>query len=223
MPMENAGDSFAAGLDAKTGKTLWRVRRHRDINWVSPVVTQFNKRAEAIFQTAKDVTAYEPRTGKVLWSLTGRGTSSVASPVQGDGMLFVSGRDTLALRPGGDEPEVAWKSPRLPTGYSSAAYHGGRLYALKPRFGLVCADGRSGKLLWQQRVAGEFSASPVLADGKAYLAGEDGVVTVVHLGKEPEVLASNDMKQKLLATPAVAGGCLYLRSDKTLFCIGMKK
>jgi len=223
VPMENAGDSFAAGLAAKTGKNLWRSKRFRDINWVTPLVVEREGKAEAIFQTANDVTAYEPRTGKVLWTLTGRRTSSVASPAQGEGLLFVSAGPFLALRPGkGDKPEIVWRTTKLSSGYTSPAYHQGRVYALTP-IGLNCVDARNGQLLWQQRVKGQFSASPVFADGKAYVPSEAGVVTVIRLGKEPEVLATNDMEQTLLATPAIAGGAIYLRSDKTLFCIGSKK
>ena len=223
VPMENAGDSFAAGLDTKTGKNLWRSKRFRDINWVTPLVVERDGKAEAIFQTTNDITAYEPRTGKVLWSLTGRHTSAVASPAQGEGLVFVPAGPFLALRPGtGDKPEMVWRTTKLSSGYTSPAYHQGRVYALTS-IGLNCVDAKNGQFLWQQRVKGQFWASPILADGKAYVTSEEGVVTVIRLGKEPEVLAANDMGQTLLATPAVSGGALYLRSDKTLFCIGTKK
>jgi outer membrane protein assembly factor BamB len=225
LPMENSGDSFAAGLDTGTGKTLWKAERVRTINWVTPLVVEREGRSEAIFQTTSDVTAYDPSTGKLLWSLTGKDTAQVPSPAQGEGLLFVAGRDFLALKPNrdGGAPSVVWKSNRLPLGMTSPVYHQGRVYGLKPNIGLACLDARTGELLWQQRVRGEFSASPVIADGKAYLANENGVVTVVRLGQEPKVLAENDVGQTLLATPAIAGGAIYLRSDKTLFCIGAKK
>ena len=223
VPMENAGDSFAAGIDTKTGKNLWRSKRFRDINWVTPLVVERDGKAEAIFQTANDVTAYEPRTGKVLWRLTGRRTSQVSSPIEGEGLVLVSGGPFLALRPGpGGKPEVAWQSTKLSSGYASPVYHQGRVYAIT-RIGLNCVDAKNGQFLWQQRVKGPFSASPVIGDGKAYVTSEDGVVTVIQLGKEPEILAANDMSQTLLATPAIAGGAIYLRSDKMLFCIGAKK
>jgi outer membrane protein assembly factor BamB len=137
----------------------------------------------------------------------------------------VAGRDFLALKPNkdGGPPTVAWKSSRLPLGMTSPVYHEGRVYGLKPNIGLTCLDARTGEPLWQQRVRGQFSASPVIADGKAYLASEEGVVTVVQLGQEPKVLAENDMSQTFLATPSIAGGAIYLRSDQTLFCIGPKK
>src|SRR5260370_19533072 len=92
LPMENAGDSFAAGLDTRTGKNLWRSGRFRDINWVTPLLVEREGKAEVLFQTTNDVTAYEPRTGKVLWTLSGQGTSSAASPTRGEGLLLIAGR-----------------------------------------------------------------------------------------------------------------------------------
>jgi outer membrane protein assembly factor BamB len=225
VPMENAGDSFAAGIDTRTGKNLWKVSRTRCINWVTPLVVERDGRAEAIFQTTTDVTAYEPATGKVLWSRTGRGTAEVASPVQGEGLLFIAGGELVALKQGkdGGRPEVVWKSSRLPTGITTPLYHEGRVYGFKTNIGLTCLDARNGRFLWQQRVRGQYSASPVIGDGKAYLASEEGMVTVVQLGQEPKIVGENDMNQTLLATPAIAGGAIYLRSDQTLFCIGPKK
>src|SRR5262245_50017218 len=220
VPMENPGDSFAAGLDTRTGKNLWKVPRVRGLNWVTPLVVERDGRSEAIFQTNRDVTAYEPATGKVLWSLTGRATADIASPAQGEGLLFVVGREFLALKPdrNGGRPTVVWKSNRLSTGMTSPVYHEGRVYGMKPSIGLSCLDARTGEPLWQQRVRGQFSASPVIADGKAYLASEEGVVTVVQLGQEPKILAENEVGQLLLATPAIANGAIYLRSDQTLLC-----
>lgn len=223
VPMENAGDSFAAGLDTRTGKNRWRAKRAREINWVSPIVLERDGGAEAVFQTPRDVTAYEPRTGRVLWSLADRGTSEIASPAQGEGLLFVAGRDFLALQPGpgGAAPVAVWKSGKLGSGFTSPAYHRGRVY-VTTSVGLRCADARTGKELWFQRIKGPFSASPVIGDGKAYVTSEEGVVTVVRLGEAPEVLSQNEMGQVLLATPSLAGGAIYLRSDQTLFCIGAK-
>ena len=75
--MENAIDSFAAGLDTKTGKNLWKVSRARAINWVTPILVEKDGQAQAIFYTASDVTAYEPHTGKVIWSIADRKASSI--------------------------------------------------------------------------------------------------------------------------------------------------
>ncbi len=221
LPMENAGESFAAGIDTKTGKNLWKVARPRGINWVSPLVATQGGQTAAIFQTGEEVSAFDPLTGKVLWQLTDRRVSSVASPTQGEGMIFIPGSEFLALRPGkeGGQPEQLWKSPKLSTGYTSPVYYQGKIYGLTS-IGLGCLDARTGKSLWVERLEKPFWATPVIADGKAYIANEKGLVVVLKLGDQPTILARNEMEDKFLATPAIGAGSLFLRSDKYLYCVG---
>ncbi len=220
VPMDNAGESFAAGLDAKTGKNLWKVARARKINWVTPMIVEQEGKASAIFYSGADITAYEPATGKVLWTMLDRGASDTASPAQGNGLLFVPAREFVALMPSkdGETPNVVWKSKVLRGSGASPVYYEGGVYGLTG-VGLFCLDAKNGSEKWLQRVSGTFWASPVIADGKAYVTDDSGKVTVIKLGDQPDILATNDVGQKLLATPAIANGAIYLRSDETLFCI----
>jgi outer membrane protein assembly factor BamB len=221
VPMENAGDSFAACLDAATGKNRWKVARDRCINWVTPLVIQRAGATEVVFQTARDVTAYDARTGKERWTFTQYRRSEVSSPTPGeDGTVLVPGQPLTALRPPADggTPSLVWKSLRLPTGYTSPVCYKGRVYALTGQ-GLRCAHGKTGKDLWLERIKGPFSASPVAADGKVYVVNEEGVVTVLRAGDETAILGTSSVGETLLATPAIAGGALYLRSDRHLYCI----
>jgi outer membrane protein assembly factor BamB len=231
LPMENAGDSFAAGLDKKTGKNRWRVKRARDINWVTPLVLNFGGRPAALFQTGKDATAYDPEKGTVLWSYRGEGLANIPSPAAGGGLVFVPGSQLAALRPrqDGGPPEVLWKTSKLRAGYASPVFHKGRLYGMGG-VSLNCLDARTGDEVWRQRVEGPIAASPVIADDKVYVVNELGVTAVLAVGDKPKVLATNrlynaktiDDRDRILATPAVAGGAIYLRSDRQLFCIGPK-
>jgi outer membrane protein assembly factor BamB len=222
LPLENAGDSFAAGLDKKTGANRWKVPRTRDINWVTPLVVRSNGKPTAVFQTSADVTAYEPDTGKVVWSYNEGKLANVPTPVAGDDLVFVAAHPFLALRPSGDKPEVVWKSSKLTAGFASPLYYQGRLYGLTGT-GAICLDAGTGEVVWQQRINGKFWASPLLADGKLYVVNEEGTTTVIQLGDKLAVLAVNPLKDKILATPAISGGALYLRSDKHLFCIGARQ
>jgi outer membrane protein assembly factor BamB len=224
LPMENTGDSFAAGLDADTGKNLWRVPRAKDIDWVTPLVVEKDGKAAAVFQTSKDVTALDPLTGKPLWSYAGESFNAVPSPFAGDGLVFAACRQFTALKPTADgaTPDVAWTAPKLNSSFTTGIYHKGRVYGLVD-VGVNCVNAKDGELVWQQRVRGPFSASPVWADGKLYVAAEDGTFTVIEAGEQPKVLAANAMGETLLATPAVAGGALFLRSDEHLWCVGAKK
>ena len=224
VPMDNSGDSFLAGLDARTGKNRWKVERVRDINWMTPVLHVQGGKTSVLFQTERAVTAYDPRTGKERWTAPTEKGSTIPSPVVGDDMVFAPGSPLVALKPGADgtTPQVVWSSNKLSSGFASPLLYGDRLYALT-RTGVNCVRAKDGELLWQERIKGPFSASPVVADGKMYIVTEDGFVTVLKLGNKPEVLAVNEMDDVILATPAIANGCLYLRSDKYLYCIGEKK
>lgn len=224
LPLENVGDSFAAGLDKRTGKNRWKVERAKDINWVTPVVAEINGQTCALFQTAREITAYDPETGKVRWTFSGEPTSQVPSPVVGKGMVYVAGRPFLALKPGpaGESPKEVWRTNKFGLGYASPLFHQDRLYGLVG-VGVNCFDAGNGELVWQQRLKGTFWASPIVANGKLYAVNEDGVTSVLELGDKPKVLATNALPEKILATPAVAGGALFLRSDQHLWCIAEKK
>jgi outer membrane protein assembly factor BamB len=224
LPLENAGDSFAAGIDKRTGKNRWRVQRAKDINWVTPVAAEINGQACALFQTSHDLTAFDPDTGKVRWTFSGEGTSSIPSPVVGNGLVYAAGKQFLALRPGpaGAAPEVVWRSNKLNLAYATPVYFKDRLYGLIG-VGVNCLDAATGELVWQQRIAGAFSASPIIAGGKLYAVNEEGKTAVVQPGDKPKVLAVNDLKETILATPAAANGALFLRSDRHLYCIAEKK
>ena len=225
VPMENAGDSFAAALDTATGRNRWKIERRHDINWVTPLVLMEGKRAAVLCQSTKELTSYDVETGKVNWSFAnaGESMSDISSPLSGGGMLFVPGKEFLALKPSPDgaTPAVVWRA-KLPLGYTSPIYHAGRLYGLG-QTGVTCLNAETGEQMWRQRADGPFSASPVIADGKMYVVSEDGKTTVIKLGDKPEVLAVNTVGETVLATPAIAGGAIFLRSDKHLYCIGEKK
>jgi outer membrane protein assembly factor BamB len=226
LAVETTGESFAAGLDKATGKNRWKVPRPRDTNWVTPLVLERHGRAEALFLSANELTAYDPATGRERWAYRAEGlspTPSVPSPAVADG-LVVTGNG-VALRPGeGPEgPEVIWKSNKVRPAYASPLCYNGRLYAVSNTGTVLdCFDLKDGKVAWQQRVKGPFSASPVAAGNRLILVNEGGVTTVLEVGPRPRVLATNPMGEEVLATPAIAGGALFLRSDRHLYCIAEK-
>jgi outer membrane protein assembly factor BamB len=224
LALDNAGDSFAAGLDCRTGKNLWRVKRPRGINWVTPIVFTSAGQPAALFVNSTAATAFDPQTGAVRWIYEAKGLPDMTSPTQGGGTLFVPGAGGHALKPrqDGSAPEVVWRESKLAAGFPSPVYHDGRLYALTD-VAAICVNAADGKELWRQRIDGPFWGSPVIGDGKLYAVNRKGRTTVVQLGDKPKVLARNDVGDTINATPAIANGCIYLRSDKALYCIGPKK
>src|SRR5262249_4272030 len=234
VPLENAGDSFALGLDKYTGKNRWKDKRIRDINWVTPLVVHNGGRAQALFQSNNELTAYDAETGEKRWAYKAAGLSTIPSPVAAGDAVLVPAGETVALRPaaGKESPEVLWKTRKLASAFASPLHYQGKVYnvAGSAQNLLVCVDAATGKEVWSQRVEGPFGASPVAADGKVYLVNEAGVTTVVKVGDKPEVAATNELgetaekdKAVILATPALAGGAIFLRSDRYLYCIGEKK
>jgi outer membrane protein assembly factor BamB len=223
--LENVGDSFAAGFDKRSGENKWRIERPRGINWVSPLLIETNGQPELIIQGTDDLTAYDPANGTKKWSLSCKKFQPIPSPTFGDGLVFAPGEKFFAIQPGSGKegPQILWQSNKLPTGYCSPIYHQGRIYALSYRGVLNCADGATGKPLWDVRVEGSFAASPLLADGKIYAVNEEGMTTVVSAGAEGKVLASNPLGDAILATPVVSNGAIYLRSDRYLYCIGQNR
>ncbi len=226
LPMENDGESFAAGLDKLTGQTRWKVERPRETSWVTPLLITNRGRQEVLFQSSREVTAYEPATGRRLWTYPGKGrfpVPSVPSPAAGDGLVVLAGG--LALRPReGATPEVVWTTNKLRPAYASPLYYHGSVYALNnSAVALNCFAGKDGRLAWRHRLEGPFSASPVAAAGKVYLVNEAGRATVFRAGDRPEVLSENELGDAIFATPALAGGAIFLRSDQHLYCISERK
>jgi len=125
--------------------------------------------------------------------------------------------------------EPVWKSPNYRTGYSSALFYDGRIYAAIPATGIVYSlDATTGKAVWNEKIPGKgkqtFSASPVAGDGKVYVVTESGTVAVFKAGgAEAELLGTSEVGEELLATPAISGGAVFIRSDKSLICMGAKK
>lgn len=221
----NVGESFVAGVDVRTGENRWRMPRKRDINWVTPLVTRNGERDEVIVQSGDGLFAHDPTTGKVLWSITDKKFAGIPSPTFGEGMILAPGEKFFAIKPAaGKAPaEVLWQSAKLPTGYCSPICHEGRVYALSYGGVLNCADAKNGKPLWDLRLEGKFAASPLLAEGKLYAVSEDGLATVIQIGDDPQVLATNPLKDTILACPVASGRALFLRSDRYLYCFGKKE
>jgi outer membrane protein assembly factor BamB len=223
LPLENAGVSFAAALDRKTGRSRWKVARHKDINWITPLVVTSGSQPAVLFQTEKEITAYDPQSGQQRWTHAAGGLSPVSSPTLADGQVLVAGGEFTVLKASGDSatPEVVWKSNKIKTHYSSAVYHAGRIYAINSANILNCYDASDGNNVWQQRLKGPFWASPVIADGKLYAVNEEGITFVVDLAADDHpIVSENPIGEKILATPALANGSIYLRSDQHLFCLG---
>jgi outer membrane protein assembly factor BamB len=224
--------SYMVALDKRTGKELWRVTRDEVSSWSPPLVVTHKGRKQVVVSATTKVCAYEPATGKIIWECSGLGTNVIPAPViQGDVVYAMSGHrnpNLLAIRLGREgnltgTDAIVWTNDRGNPYTASPVLHNDKLYFVTDSGMLTCLNARTGEAYYRQQRLPKpynFKASPVGANGKLYLATEDGDVVVVKMGEKYEVLATNTLPdQTFIATPAIAGGSLYLRSQEALYCI----
>jgi outer membrane protein assembly factor BamB len=224
--------AFVAALDTKTGKRVWTGKRGLSrIAHVSPLVLEIDGAKQLVSGAGDRMQGFDLKTGELIWSIFTQGESAVPSPVSGYGMLFASsGFEKTTLRGfklrqmKGDltATHIAWEQKKGVPTQSSPIYVNPRLYAITDGGILNCYNPRDGELLWQERVGGIYSASPVYADGKIYLLSESGQTTIVDSGPEFKILSRCELDARCQASPAISHRRIFIRSDKTLFCIGEK-
>jgi outer membrane protein assembly factor BamB len=229
---ENQGDSFAAGLDAATGETRWRIERDHGAMWASPTLLRTaapgqdrGPRDLVLMQSRPGLSAHDPDTGRQLW-LFPAGCHSMASAVAVEGRIYLpaGGLQALAADPSAAEPKPLWRQIKLTCGAPSPVVFGQRVYAIKDPGILVCGDVADGRVLWQLRLKGPIWAAPIIAGGHLYCVNHDGLVQTVSLDQsEGRVVATSQIDRGVLATPAAADGAIYFRSDANLWKVAAKR
>ncbi len=223
VPMENQGQSYLFGLDAATGRTRWRAERPLENDYTTPLLVRHDNGTDLVVQAHGSVTGYDPASGTKRWEFADESISIIASPATADGLVLATGREMIALRPSANgPPELVWRNARLGSGTATPLVFEGRVYTIKDGGILACGDLRTGKQVWSHRLHGTDSASPVMAGGKLFLVNEEGETTVLGASNPPERIAVNPLGDAMLATPAIARGCIFLRSDGRLYCVGRK-
>jgi outer membrane protein assembly factor BamB len=221
--VENDAESFATGLDVRTGEPRWKIDRPRRANWVSPVVlkSRSDKGGDLVLlQSSRGLAAVDPRTGQVAWSFDD-GASTISSATVLDDLVFIPANGITAVRVRDNNAgfEQLWQERKLSPSTASPIVLDGRIYSVNRAGVVLGADVRTGELADPLRLKGPFSASPVAAGGHLYFVNEDGLVQVVRVGETLEIVAENPLGETILGTPAIADGALYLRSDDHLWKI----
>ncbi len=223
--------SFIVALDVRTGQRVWTAKRGLSrIAHATPIVwTDAQGRKQLISQAGDVVQGHDLKTGALIWTSEQKGEGLVPSSVLGDGLVFATagwaGRESFkAFRLGGKgdlrETNLVWEQrkgmPKIP----SALYLKPHLFAITDGGIATCYQADTGEIVWQERVGGNHSASPVLADGKIYFLSEEGETPIIEAALEFKVIAKNSIGEKCQASLAISQGHLFLRSEKHLFCIG---
>ncbi|MEK6300814.1 MAG: PQQ-binding-like beta-propeller repeat protein [Acidobacteriota bacterium] len=217
---------YVAALDKLTGKVRWKKFREGSHAYTTPLVVRLASGDQVISPGAFRAIAYEPRTGKEIWQVKyGDGFSNVPRPVYGNGLVFVctgfQQPSLLAVRVEGrgdvTKKQVAWSLTRGAPLTPSPLLIGEELYVITDNGIATCVDAATGKEHWRARVGGNHSASPIYADGRIYFLSEEGESIVIAPGKELKVLAKNELDGETLASMAVSGGSIFVRSRTHLY------
>jgi len=228
---DGSDDAYVVALDKNTGKIRWKTQRRRpfDQSYTTPLVIQVDGRDQVVSIGAYRAAAYDPQTGREIWRVSyGDGFSNVPRPVFSHGLVFIGTGfqepSMLAVRPTGTgdvtNTHVAYTIERGAPFTPSPLIVGDEFYMVSDIGVASCLDVKTGKIHWQQRVPGNYSASPVFADNRIYFLSEEGVATVIAPGKEFRRLAVNTLDGTTFASIAVSQGTFFIRSDSHLYRIG---
>jgi outer membrane protein assembly factor BamB len=228
---------YVIALDKATGNTVWKTDRSVDFSpfdpnirkaFCTPIVIETPAGQQLISPGAKGMMAYNPNTGTELWRTRYNGWSLTPRPVFGHGLVYFINDyekpELVALRPEGQgelaESNVAWKITKGMPSRPSPLLIGDLLFIVNSDGIASCVDAKTGETIWKNRVSGNFSASPIFADGRIYLCDEGSMTTVIEPAREYKVLSVNKLAgEEMFASPAVAGSALYLRSATHLYRI----
>ena len=223
---ENQGESFIAGLDKQTGETLWRHERDHDAVWSSPAVLRGQRPpADIVLFHGRDfLSGHDPRTGQAVWKYEAS-CHTIATATTDRDRIYLPANGIHALRYDPQKQSVTglWYEQKLRGGNASPVATDDRVYVVKPPAILVCADAADGRILWQLRLKGKVWATPVVADGHAYVVSHEGLVQVVRLGEKGTLVGTSQLDPGVLASPAVADGAIYFRSDQHLLKVAFEK
>jgi outer membrane protein assembly factor BamB len=245
MHFDGSDQQYVVALDKRTGATRWKTSRSIDFKdlrpdgtpeaegdlrkaFATPHIVQVSGRPVLVSSGAKAHYGYDPSTGKELWRVEDRQAHSAATrPVAGFGLVFVPTGfpkgDLIAIRPDGrgdvTSSHVAWRLARGVPNKPSLVLLDDLIYMVSDAGIASCVEARTGQVVWTARIGGTYSASPIAADGHVYFFSEDGVTTVVEAGRMFKQLAQSQLGDGFLASPAVAGKALILRSRTHLYRI----
>jgi len=235
--------SYLVAIDGATGKNVWRIERPTDAvrespdAYTTPALLSVNGQMQIVVSGGDYVTGHDPASGKELWRAAGLNPNRsqnfriIASPVVAGDLIFAPTRKSplLALKAGGSgdvtSSHTAWKwekggGPDVPTPVCDGTY----FYMASDDGLMTCIEAKSGQLVYgpqRLNVGATVSASPLLADGKLYITGENGTTVVIAAGPEFKPLSSNPLDGSYtLSSIAVSGSQLFLRTSTTLYCIG---
>lgn len=227
---------YIVALDKETGQTVWKVDRNIDYGttngdfmkaFSTPIVIEAAGRTQLISPASKATLSYDPRTGREYWRVRYTSHSGAAMPLFGHGLVYLNtgfGKaDLLAVRPDGEGDvtgtHVVWTARKSIGSKPSQLLVGDLIFNVHDAGVASCLDAHTGQELWSRRLSGNYSASPLYADGKVYFWSEEGTTTVIEAAREYREIARNQLEDGFMASPAVTGRALIVRTRSALYRI----
>jgi outer membrane protein assembly factor BamB len=230
LQSDHENGAYLLALDRRSGETRWRADRGGSLrSFSTPLVVAGPEGDELVVNANAGLDGYDPATGEWLWHADGHNEYPVAAATfDEDGMVYTArghrAGPYLAIRPGGrgvvDDSHVAWRVATGAPYVSSILYYDGLIYMANGNGIVTAVEAKTGERVWQDRLGGIYSASPLAGDGKVYLFSETGETLVLRAGREPHVLHRNDLGERVVSSPAVSDGRIFVRTDGALVAVG---
>lgn len=225
--------SVIYAYDKATGKVRWQGKRGLSrIGHVTPQVVSVDGRDQLISPAGDVVQGFDPKTGECLWTVKNTGEAVVPAIVIGDGLVFATsgfnnaGSAALrAVRLGGGKGDctathIAWEQTKAVPMIPSMLYVKPYLYTVAETGMARCLKADTGEMVWENRLKGSYSASPIWAEGRIYFTNERAETTIIQAGPEFKILAQNAIGEKCQASPAVSQKQIFIRTEGNLYAIG---
>ena len=225
---------FVVAFDKKTGDTVWQSKREIDYGtdvgdrmkaYGTAEVIRVGNQEQLVYPSAVATIAYDPQTGKSLWTVYHDGMNASARPIYVDGLVLITNGmgGIVAVRPDGKgnvtKSHVVWTSSKSVAKKSSPIVVDGLVYMITDDGIVTCRELEDGRIVWQKRAGGSYAASPIYASGRIYLFSIEGAITTLKAGREYEMLAETELGDGFMASPAVVGDQMILRSKSALYSI----
>ena len=242
LTFDGADLQYLVALDKKTGETVWNTKR--SVAWndenepgemardgdlrkahSTPLLVTANGKPLLLSGGAKAAYGYDPRTGQELWRVQYPDFSTAPRPVFDKGLAYfftgMKKSEMLAVKTDGHgditDTGIVWRAKNHVGKYASPILLDGLIYTVADEAFLTCLEAATGTVVWSERIGGKFAASPIYADGRIYFFDRAGLATVIKPGRELKVLATNKLDDGFMASPAVSGKALYLRTLTNLY------
>lgn len=207
-------------LNVLDGSVFWDTKRTDHISWASPVLAEFDGKMQLILSAEPNVAGYDIESGEELWAVECMMGEVGPSVAVGGGYVYAANEYATFAAINPTTKEVVWEGNEYLPEVSSPVYADGLVFIATTYGVFACYEAKTGDKVWEQEFDNGFYSSPMIADGKIYIVDMEGIVHVMKVAREAEVISENAMGEPIMSTPAFSDGAIYLRSKNMLYCIG---